>query len=131
MIRHADLLRRTLLAIERLEGDPSVRFLWIEGYSQHELGNVVYLLREMGYIRATAPFDPFAVDGIAASHLAGGLTRAGRDLLDTIRDDGVWAWVTEKLAGYHGEMVLEVVATLAVAAEKALSRGAVRSQPPV
>ena len=130
MSRRADLLRRTLLAIERLEGDPSVRTLWIEGYSQFELGNIVYLLREEGYLRAPAPFDPFAPEGIAAAHLAGGLTWAGRDLLDTIRDDGVWAWVTERLAGYPGEPTIEVVATLAVAAEKALSRGALRPQPP-
>lgn len=130
MSRRADLLRRTLLAIERLEGDPSVRTLWIEGYSQFELGNLVYLLREEGYLGSSAPFDPFAMEGIAASHLAGGLTWAGRDLLDTIRDDGIWAWVTEKLAGYHGEPTIEVVATLAVAAERALSRGALRPQPP-
>ena len=129
MRRRAELLRRTLLAIERFETDPSVRSLSVAGYSEHEIGNLVYLLREEGYIEATVPFDPFG-EGIATPNFAGGLTWAGRDLLDTIRDDAVWAWVMEKLAGFDGAPTIDVVATLAVAAEKALSGVSPRLQTP-
>ena len=112
MRRDMDVIREVLLEVESHSGN---RFL---AYSKEDDGVKAYhamLLREEGYIKASGT--------LGGTVLARRLTWDGHELLDNIRDDGVWSNVKQKLGDVSGSASLEIVKTIAdIAVKEALTK---------
>lgn len=90
--RDMDLVREILLEIERepqLDGTRPAK-LSIQGRDPNEVGYVVDLLIQAGFV--TGPDRRPA----GAAPIVKGLTWQGHELLDNIRDPGVWEKTKEK-----------------------------------
>lgn len=111
MKRDMDLIRKMLLEIEGQDG--YIGNLAIPGYSQETIGGHVRLLFNAGFCEGkTMPIagSTFPI------YMITGLTWAGHDFLDDIRNESVWAGVKETLKRFGGDASLEVIKSLAAQA---------------
>ena len=107
MRRDMDVVREVLLEVESHCGNRSL------AYGKEDDGVKAYhamLLREAGYIQASGT--------LGGTVLARRLTWEGHELLDNIRDDGVWSNVKQQLGKVSGSASLEIVKTIAAHAVK-------------
>lgn len=111
MKRDMDLIRKMLLEIKGQDGYTG--HLAIPGYSQETLAGHVRLLFNAGLCEGkTMPISGSTIPIYTIT----GLTWAGHDFLDDIRNDSVWAGVKDKLSRFGGDASLEVVKSLAAQA---------------
>jgi hypothetical protein len=106
MKRDMNLIRSILLEIERVADDR--RYFSLRD-SELAPDDVLFyhlsLLKEAGLINAT-----LTGQRLAAVH---GLTWNGHEFLDNIRNDKVWADVTQRVAGHGGSAAFSVIVELA------------------
>ena len=92
MKRDMDLVREVLLAIERetlMDGTRATR-LSLADRDVNEVGYVVALLIGAGFVTGPTQRPP------GAQAIVKGLTWQGHELLDNIRDPGIWEETKEK-----------------------------------
>ena len=107
MRRDMDVIREVLLEVESYSGN---RFLMYDRSDDEVKAYHAMLLKEEGYIKGSG-----ALGGTVLAHR---LTWEGHELLDNIRDDGVWSNVKQKLGGVSDSASLEIVKTIAALAVK-------------
>ena len=111
MKRDNDLVRRILLATEEADGRVAVEQLQTTlDVSRDELVYHIKLLRDQGYLEATILY----ADDMAYVVMISGLTGAGHDLLDAIRDAAIWKRVLRKLGATAAGVSLKVIEATAV-----------------
>jgi hypothetical protein len=96
MKRDRDLIRQLLLKVEALnlpQGttvflEPSASELWVEGYTSDQIAYNLDLLFDQGFVRGERGMTQFGISG---------LTWQGHELLDDIRDPGIWGKTKERL----------------------------------
>jgi hypothetical protein len=108
MTRDMDLLRLILLKVEGYTYTyPDLSPLTIDGYDWQVVGEHIKLLTESAYL------DSMEVDyGLCPTRL----TMKGHDFLDSIRNDGVWKKVKEKVKEKGGGFTMEILKALATQA---------------
>ena len=107
MRRDMDVIREVLLEVESYSGN---RFLAYNGRDDEVKAYHAMLLKEEGYIKGSG--------ALGGTVLARRSTWEGHELLDNIRDDGVWSSVKQKLGDVSGSASLEIVKTIAAIAVK-------------
>ena len=110
MKRDMDLIRAILLEVEAMDfsGTGEIPELELDGWDGHLVYGHARLLRNAAYLDVT-----FTAGSPPGMHVIG-LTWQGHELLDSIRDDGVWAAVKAKVAKVGGSVALELLKPLAV-----------------
>ena len=109
MIKNWIIIRDVLLRLEAINTPNTV--LNANQFSQYPEQEVAYnmrLLSQAGYIEANIK-ESKSGDGRISVALARSLTNAGHDLLDTIRNDTVWAKVQEKFKSKGIDMTFDLV----------------------
>lgn len=110
MKRDMDLIRAILLKIED-EGDPELRQVpAIEGYAENVVTSHIALLMDAGLVSAIDASTLGSEDYIEI-----GLSWAGHEFLDNIRDPEIWR-TTKSGAAKLGSFSLSLIADLAKAA---------------
>ena len=113
MKRSLDLIREILLSIEEYEPErvSTIQSIHPKDFSGTEAQNYhhIRMLIEAGYINLAGSAT------LAGDHAIHGMTMAGHDFLDAIRDQGVWDKTKDRL-GQAGGWTLDIV--LAVAKEE-------------
>jgi len=111
--RDMDLIREILLAVEGADaGASSPLRLELPEWDGHVVYQHARILNDAGYMHAS-----FANGSPPGIHVLG-LTWEGHDLIDSIRDNGVWSSVKAKVAEAGGSVPLEVLKAIAVMAIK-------------
>lgn len=119
MKRDLDLARSILLRVESAEGPLSLDDFASEVYTVPQVAYHLGLMEDQGLIDATFVRE---WSGASVKATVSGLTWAGADYLDAVRDDRVWAKVqgAVKSAGaFTFGAVKEVAVAVAVASAKA------------
>ncbi|MCY1211547.1 hypothetical protein BKP43_37760 [Variovorax boronicumulans] len=80
-------------------------------YPEQEVAYNMRLLSEAGYIKANI-LESKSGDGRIAAALARSLTNSGHELLDTIRNDTVWAKVQDTFKSKGMDMTFDLVIML-------------------
>lgn len=88
MKRDINLIREILLWIERSEHGTVNEEPVIDGYSSEQIGYHVHLMGQAGLVTA---LDITAFGDQSPKALPTGLTWAGHDFLDAVKDDTLWA----------------------------------------
>lgn len=112
MVRNWEIIREILLRLES-ESTPNcfVNANSFTNFSEQEVAYNMRLLHDDNYIDAKI-LNSSSGDGKINVALATRLTAAGHDLLDTIRNDTVWAKIKEKFANNGLEMTFDLVITV-------------------
>ncbi|WP_443750369.1 DUF2513 domain-containing protein [Asticcacaulis solisilvae] len=114
MRRDMDLIRALLLKLEGGSFEPgSTHDIWpgddevaIEGYSFDQIHYHLLLLEDSGYIKTGGWMS-------SGSLIYKGLTSAGHDFLDSVRDPEIWRSTKSKIGKVAG-VTLDVVKDVAV-----------------
>jgi hypothetical protein len=121
MKRDIDLMREILLASEEqaatepLRGIPEPSARYYGKYNFDTVAYNVYLLIDGGLVQGHADrLD----NGSYSNWIVERLTMAGHDLLDIIRDDGIFSATKERLKSIGGTASLEVWKGAAIAVAK-------------
>ena len=129
MKRDINLLRSILLQVEH-EGNPEeplIHSIAIEGYDQPLVNEHVKLLIESGYLEGELKYSTNNRILLAAVR---GLTPKAYDLLDNIRNDGLWRRILEKVASTTGTASLPIIENFAYqVVSSALMRPSTSKQP--
>src|SRR5260370_24280677 len=96
-----DLIRKALLAIEELQHTANVP-LSLEGFDPQEVQYHVGLLYDDQYIKA---LKVGSMDG--TTYFPTGLTASGHELVDSIRDNGVWQNIKQLSVKQTGSLTFE------------------------
>lgn len=108
MKRNLDLIRSLLLKIEESEKGLDSLETALTGYTQDQIDYHLGMLIDAGYVNATC------MHTLARKHFyANGLSMQGHDYLDSVRDEGIWKQVKEKLGTVSGGTALAVVQEIA------------------
>ena len=113
MKRDIECIRDILLIIEKSDGELASDSISSPNYNTATRDYHVRLLYEAGWIEG---IDATSHDGYSLMNMR--LTWYGHDFLDSIRDEGVWSNVREKLKAVGGTTTLEVLKALAVSVAK-------------
>lgn len=107
-----EVIRSILL---RLEQAPAANaYLNAEAIAEYPEQEVAYnmrLLSQADFIKAEF-IESSTGDGAIAAAMANHMTNRGHDLLDTIRNDTVWAKIKEKFKSKGLEMTFDLVLTV-------------------
>lgn len=120
MIRDKDLIREILLYCE--SKNEAFRFYFVEeynedagptfpGYKQGDLAGHFKLLIEDDYLDG---YCSELVNGRIDEVVVNSITMKGHDLLDTIRDQGIWAEIKKELGIVGESWSLELLAKLGI-----------------
>ena len=116
MQRDMNLIRQILFAVDASEEDPRGWVtLEMPGSSVKEVSYHVMLLGQAGLLDVQ---DASAMGENGFQYYPKSLTWDGHDLLDAIRDEGIWSRVREKLKAVGGTTTLELLKAIAVAVAK-------------
>lgn len=107
MKRDIELVRRILLSVEAM-GPNDEWEMQLPDVDEHVLGYHVGLLADGGYVTAQSGTIHDLVPWVT------GLTWAGHDFLDSIRDDKVWKDTTKRIASTVGTAAVDVVKQVAI-----------------
>lgn len=112
MVRDWTIIREILLRLEQAASANTVlNANGVSGFDEQEVAYNMRLLKEAGYIEANI-MEKHDGSGRIAAALARRLTNAGHDLLDTIRNDTVWAKVKKTFADKGLDMTFDMVAVV-------------------
>ena len=104
-----DLIREILLEVESMGVVVSeVPQLKVKGHDGHVVYGHARLLKSAGFLNVE-----FSSGSPPQIHVLG-LTWEGHELLDSIRDDGVWSAVKAKVAKVGGSVAVELLKPLAL-----------------
>ncbi|WP_449371290.1 DUF2513 domain-containing protein [Thiomonas sp.] len=120
MQRNWTIIRQILLRLEQASTANTV--LNANGLTEFDEQEVAYnmrLLKEAGFIEANI-LETRDGSGRIAAALARRLTNAGHDLLDTIRNDSVWAQVLKKFREKGIDMTFDLVLSVGKATAAAM-----------
>lgn len=109
MRRDPELVRAILIGVTEADGDPiELKVLEFDDYTNEEVSYHIEILCEGGYLTGQNLTTAGGYHWVAQR-----LTWAGNDLLDSIRDDGVWAktLAASRKAGGWTVPILQAVAT--------------------
>ena len=126
MNRDMDLIRALMLKLEALPVDghsifaigPSDEELAVDGASFDQIDYHLGLLRKQGFL--DCPGEPM----LSGKFPFRGLTWAGHDFLDSIRDDDVWRKTKTHAQQQVGSWTVDILASLAKAIIKAKLKAA-------
>lgn len=107
--RDMDLVRALLLAIQNRPADQNV-LAHIEGYSEDQIDEHLYLLEQAGLIELLGTGTLQNFNGLQR---VSRLTWEGHEYCEAFRDEGRWQ-ETKRLMGKTGGFVLEVAKQIAV-----------------
>lgn len=109
MTRNWDLIREILLCLESSSTPTTVISAKdLPNYSEQEVAYNIRLLKEAGYIEANIQ-DSNSLDRRILLAIARRLTNKGHDLLDTIRNDGVWMKIKNRVESKGVDMTFDIV----------------------
>lgn len=111
MIKNWTIIRDILLRLEATSTPNTA--LNANQFAEHAEQEVAYnmrLLSEAGYIKANI-LESKSGNGRITVALARSLTNAGHDLLDTIRNDTVWAKIQDTFKSKGIDMTFDLVIT--------------------
>ena len=109
MVRNWTIIRQILLHLEQASTANSVlNAKGLDGFDEQEVAYNMRLLKEAGFIEANI-LETRDGSGQIAGALARRLTNSGHDLLDTIRNDSVWAQIQKKFRDKGLEMTFDLV----------------------
>lgn len=124
MKRDMDLIRLILLRIEEQYRSTAIYDLSVDGYDKETVAYHCKILHEAGLI---ADYKARYGDNQLLSFGISGLTWAGHDYLDKIRDDSIWRKTKETITKKGLPLVLETVKTVASAFVTAAAEGVANS----
>lgn len=116
MKRDPELIRTILLEVEKWPPNHPPREVGLKGWDQPTINRHIQLLEEDGYLIAS--IADYQEHGSIGGAFVQRMTGAGHDLLDSIRDEGVWDRVKAQTAKVGGGVSLEVLQALAITAVK-------------
>ncbi len=126
MQRDMDLVRKILLYIESKEDDHPIIEAPFDGYEQITILEHYHLLYEAGLIRGEKICSTSTPDRIVKI-IPFGLTWAGHDFTDSIKNDGIWNKakdaVSSKLSGLPFDVLKAVLIGLCKEAVKDAVKG--------
>lgn len=109
MTRDWEIIRAILIRLEESETpDSFVRMKDFDGVSDQVVAYNMRLLRDAGCIEA-AIRETSTGDNLIGAAVARRLTPKGHDLLDTIRNESVWAQIKEKFRSKGLDMTVDLV----------------------
>lgn len=109
MIKNWTIIRDILLRLEATTTpNTALNAKQFPQYPEQEVAYNMRLLSEAGYIKANI-LESKSGDGMIAAALARSLTNSGHELLDTIRNDKVWAKVQDTFKTKGIEMTFDLV----------------------
>lgn len=109
MIKNWTIIRDILLRLEATNTpNTALNANQFPEYPEQEVAYNMRLLSEAGYIKANI-LESKSGDGRIAAALARSLTNAGHDLLDTIRNDTVWARIQDTFKTKGIDMTFDLV----------------------
>ncbi|SEM10377.1 Hypothetical protein SAMN05518845_11684 [Variovorax sp. YR750] len=112
MIKNWSIIRAILLRLEAAStANTALNAHQLPEYPEQEVAYNMRLLSEAGYIKADI-LESKSGDGRIAAAIARGLTNSGHDLLDTIRNDTVWAKIQETFKAKSIDMTFDLVITV-------------------
>lgn len=110
MKRNMDKVREILFALENSDGQPDLRPLLSENFTERDLGYHQYLIHEAGLAEGIAP-----ANGALLSHddfpyvILTHLNNAGHDFLDLARDSTRWDKAKQVAAEKAGGLTIAVL----------------------
>jgi hypothetical protein len=99
MTRDMDLIRAILLAVEAHPDGFAPRRIWVEGYSQEQIGYHAYLLVNAGLCQGA---DSSHLQSSSPQAMITALTWSGHEFLDACRSPDIWQRaksIVERLGG--------------------------------
>lgn len=124
MKRDMDLIRLILLRIEEQYRSTVIYDLSVDGYDKETTAYHCKLLHEAGLISG---YNDQYGDNQLLHFGVSGLTWAGHDYLDKIRDDTIWRKTKDAIANKGLPIILETVKTVANAFVTAAAEGVANS----
>ena len=124
MKRDMDLIRLILLRIEEQYRSTAIYDLSVVGYDKETIAYHCKILHEAGLI---ADYKAQYGDNQLQHFGISGLTWAGHDYLDKIRDDSIWRKTKDAIAKKGLPLILETVKTVASAFVTAAAEGIANS----
>lgn len=116
MKRNLDTLRYVLMTTENLDNNLVFVDNYVtDKYSFNEISFHISLLRDDGYIIANPITD---TSSRYCDYLVIRLTNKGCDLLDTLRNDGIFNTVKNKVFSTVGSTTLNIIINMALEAAK-------------
>ena len=109
MVRNWEIIRSVLLKLE--EGKTArlaVQADHIEGFAPQEVAYNMALMKDAGLIDGLIRYSSEGDGGIAIA-LVQGMTSKGHDLLDSIRNDGIWSDVKKRFKEKGLDMTIDLV----------------------
>ena len=112
MKRNMNLIREILLSVENLPGGKASNQISLPDgeWSPDEVIGHLRLVYDAGYIDGKIHFNP---GGLFMTIY--GLTNAGHDLLDSIRDETVWNKTKEEVGKVGGTVAVDTLKSIAAA----------------
>ncbi len=111
MKRNPELIRKILFEVEGQDG--LIGDIIIPGYLPDVIGKHVHLMSEDGLI--DAKFASIHGQSVPIYSICG-LTSAGYDFLDAIRDDSKWPRLKEKILRYGPDAFMRLISNVGVMA---------------
>jgi len=109
MVRNWTIIRQILIHLEQASTAKTVlNAKSLDGFDEQEVAYNMRLLKEAGFIEANI-LETTDGSGRIAAALARRLTNSGHDLLDTIRNDSVWAQIQKRFRDKGVEMTFDLV----------------------
>ena len=114
MKRDMDLVRAILFAVEAMDSQGVLSELTLDDWHEDVVLQHAHLLRSAGFLNA------FVTGGSPTRMHVVGLTWQGHELIDSIRDEGIWGSVKAKLGKVGGSASVDVLKALAIETAKEL-----------
>ena len=118
MKRDLDLIRKILFRTEEIPPDDhNINNLDFEGYDEATVSAHALLMYEAGLIEASFTRTPRGTSNLYSLRR---LLGPGHDMLDTIRNDTVWAKTKDRVSTTVGSTTLEIVKGIAEGVAKGM-----------